>query len=214
MLNLRPIAIVGAGGVGREVAWLIERINAERQVWDFIGFYDDHATETIERHPVLGTIADLIGPPEKPLVVCAMGDPRIRYQVVARLDAAGCSYATLVDPSVLMSNHVLIGEGSIICASTVFTTNIRVGRHSILSPNCTVGHDTILGDFSSLMPATNIAGEVKVGTGCYFGLNSCVINRKQIGDWTIVGAGAVVTSDLPGHVVAVGVPAKPVKTIE
>ena len=39
--KMTDIAIYGAGGFGKEVACLIERLNARRSTWNFIGFFDD-----------------------------------------------------------------------------------------------------------------------------------------------------------------------------
>jgi acetyltransferase-like isoleucine patch superfamily enzyme len=64
-----------------------------------------------------------------------------------------------------------------------------------------------------MMPAANLAGEVTVGDGCYFGMNSCVINRTKIGEWSVIGAGAAVTRDIPSHSLAVGVPARVVRKL-
>jgi acetyltransferase-like isoleucine patch superfamily enzyme len=61
------------------------------------------------------------------------------------------------------------------------------------------------------MPGTNLAGNVTVGEGCYFGLNSAVINDVSIGEWTVIGAGATAVKDIPERVVAVGLPARAVK---
>mgnify|MGYP001007268169 FL=1 len=63
------------------------------------------------------------------------------------------------------------------------------------------------------MPATAIAGDVTLSEGCYLGINSCIINGVSIGAWSIIGAGAAVIHDIPSRVVAVGVPAKPIKTV-
>lgn len=45
---MKDIAIYGAGGFGREVACLIERINKAREtpIWNFIGFFDDGIPST------------------------------------------------------------------------------------------------------------------------------------------------------------------------
>ena len=65
----------------------------------------------------------------------------------------------------------------------------------------------MLEDFVSLMPSTNLAGDVNVGCGCYFGLNSSVINRTEIGMWSVIGVGSVVVRDAPSKVISVEVPA-------
>jgi acetyltransferase-like isoleucine patch superfamily enzyme len=77
-----------------------------------------------------------------------------------------------------------------------------------------VAHDSVLGDFASLMVGVNIAGEVNVETGCYIGAGATVINRVSLGEWCIIGAGAAVVNDIPPRVVAVGVPARPIRTLD
>lgn len=175
---------------------------------------DDEASgQTVEGYPILGDRSWLFNLSPRPWVVCSIGDPRVRKQVVDSLAEQGFQFATLLHPSVCMSRFVKIGPGSVICAGTILTTNVTIGSHAILNLGCRIGHDSVLGDFASLMPGTNIAGEVKVGSGCYFGLNACVINRVSVGEWSIIGAGAVVVRDIPPKVVAVGVPARPIKTL-
>lgn len=210
---VQPLAIVGAGGSGREIAWLVEEINAEMPQWDFFGFVDDSATgSTVEGYPILGRPESLLSSGVMPRVVCSIGDSSARAGVVARLEELGLEFATLVHPSVRRSRFVEIGEGSVICADSVLTTNVRVGRHVLVNIGCHIGHDSTLGDFASLMYSVNIAGEVQIGEGCYLGSSSCVINRKSIGPWTTIGAGAIVVDDIPDRVVAVGVPARTIRS--
>ncbi len=211
---MEPLVIVGAGGSGREIAWLVEDINAERPTWDLVGFVDDFATgTTVEGYPILGTPESLLRSGAVPRVVCSIGNSQQRARIVARLREQGFTFATLVHPSVRKSRYVDIGEGSTICSESVLTTNVHVGKHCLINIGCRIGHDSTLGDFASLMYSVNIAGEVQIGEGCYLGSSSCVINRKSIGPWTTIGAGAVVVDDIPGSVVAVGVPARPIRTM-
>lgn len=211
-MALIPLAIVGAGGLGREVAWLVEEINQDVPSYDFIGFLDDRAASTVEGHPVIGTTSDWLREPDRRIrVVCAVGDPLARYNIVRRFHAADVRFETLIHPSVRRSRWVQFDPGTIVCANTSFTTNVSVGAHALFNPNCAVGHDVRMADFTSLMPGVHISGDVDCGAGTYFGVGSTVINQVSIGDWTIVGAGAVVTKSLPPGVVAVGVPARPIK---
>lgn len=206
-----PIAIAGGGGFGREVAWLIEEINAAHQTYDFLGFIDDGAPTNPERYPVLGTLDDWLGNRRDDVqLVCAVGEPTTRIRVVARLEQAGFAFATLVHPTVRRSRHVEIGVGSVICAGSILTTNIHLGRHVIVNLDCTIGHDARIADYASLMPGVHISGDVGLGRGVYVGTGACLINGVTVGAWTVVGAGAVVSSDLAGGQIAVGVPAKPI----
>ena len=210
--KLKPLVIIGAGGLGREVAWLVGDINRQKREWDLIGFVDDGVQgKTPEGYPVLGTLDYFFALPSYPWVVVAIADSAVRKAITQRLHSNGINIANLIHPSVSMSDYVQIEPGTIICSGAVVTTNVSLGQASIINPNCFIGHDTVLEDFVSLMPAAKLAGEVKVGEGCYFGLNSCVINRTNIGKWSIIGAGATVISDIPDYSVAVGVPARVIK---
>lgn len=64
------------------------------------------------------------------------------------------------------------------------------------------------------MPSVNISGEITIGEGVYMGTGAKIINQLEIGEYTTVGAGAVVCQPLSGHCTAVGVPAKVVKIQE
>ena len=58
MEQSKKIVIVGAGGFGREVLWLIERINEKKLCWKVAGFIDDamECNHTINQIPVLGSL--------------------------------------------------------------------------------------------------------------------------------------------------------------
>ena len=214
MKHGKQIVVYGAGGSGREIAWLIEQINRDSQQWHFMGFIDDYTRgSTVEGHQILGgsDILERLSP--RPAVVCSVGDPATRARIVTRLEEQGFTFATLIHPTVLMSGFVQVGAGSVICAGCVLTTNVKVGRHCLVNIASRIGHDSVLGDFASLMYGVAIAGDVTIGKGCYLGSNACVVNRISIGEWTVIGAGGVVVNDIPERVVAVGVPARPIKTL-
>jgi sugar O-acyltransferase (sialic acid O-acetyltransferase NeuD family) len=207
------LAIIGAGGFGRQLAAVVADVNTCTSRWNFIGFVDDEANATtVEGYPIVGSIEWLCQQIEKPYVVCAIGDPRVRKKIVAECGEHGVPFATIIHPSVVMSEYVCVGEGTMIMPGTVITTNVRIGEHCLVNSGCRIGHDTTIGDYCSCMPATAIAGDVVLSEGCYLGIGSCVINKVSVGAWSVVGAGAAVVEDIPPGVVAVGVPAKPIKS--
>lgn len=211
---VRPLIIVGAGGLGREVAWLVEDINKTAPHWELLGFVDDGVIgSTVEGYSVLGSVGSLFLMQPFPWVVVAIANTQTRKNIVTQIQDAAIPVATLIHPSVQMSRLVRINAGSIICAGSVLTTNITLGFASIVNPNCFIGHDTVLDDFVSLMPGVNVAGEVTLGAGVYMGLNACVINRTSIGEWSVIGAGAAVVQDIPSYSLAVGVPARVIKKL-
>lgn len=212
---MKDLYIIGAGGFGREVVWLVERINAVKQSWNLKGFIDDNVSlhGTLEGgYPVCGGTDYLIQQQEKVWVVCAVGAAKIRKKIIERLQIySNIQFATVVDPSVICSDRVEIGVGSIICAGTILTVDIKIGKYVIINLDCTLGHDDVIEDFVTIYPSVNVSGNVYVGEGAELGTGMQIIQGKTIGKESILGAGAVVVKDIPERCTAVGSPAKIIK---
>ncbi len=208
---LKDLIIVGASGFGREVAWLVERINNRRSEWNILGFLDDNEElvgTSIGGYPVLGGCSSAVEYQDA-CFVCAVGNSKVRKKLVEKLGKV--RFATLIDPSVMMSERVTIGEGSIICAGNIITVDVAIGKHTIVNLDCTIGHDVVIEDYVTLYPSVNVSGNSHVGMCCELGTGMQIIQGKTIGECSIIGAGAVVVKDIPANCTAVGSPAKPIK---
>lgn len=193
---------------------LIDQINEQAPTYEFIGFFDDGEPKgkLINGFPVLGGKAELNSYEGALCVAYAIGNPATKKKIVDSITNPGISAPTLIHPNVCIGkDEVAIGEGCIICAGCVITVNIRIGNFVILNLGCTVGHDTVIEDHASFMPSVNISGEVLIKEGVYAGTGAKIINQLEIGLYTVVGAGAVVSKTLPDYCTAVGIPAKPIK---
>lgn len=212
---MKPLIIIGAGGFGREVAWLIERINQKSQTWDILGFIDDSPEKhgcVLNGYPVLGGL-DNVKDFRHAHFVCAVGNASVRKEIIQKVRdlVPDACFATLIDPSVIMSSSVSIGEGSIVCAGSILTVNINIGSQVHINLDCTVGHDCVLGDFTTLYPSVNLSGGVNIGCMTELGTGSQILQYKTIGSGSIVAAGSVVINDIPDKCMAAGVPALPKK---
>jgi sugar O-acyltransferase (sialic acid O-acetyltransferase NeuD family) len=191
------ITIVGAGGFGREVATLLPGLGLH-----LAGFLDD------QKHG--DSILGLVKQAEKESsLLLGLGDSVMRKKLYEVLGPT-FHYPTIVDGSVLFLDPATIhvGEGTILCPGSIFTCNIQLGRFNVVNLKCTIGHDCTLGDFVSLMPAVNLGGGVHLEEGVYIGTNATILPGVKVGAWSVIGAGAVVTRDVPPHETWVGVPAK------
>jgi sugar O-acyltransferase (sialic acid O-acetyltransferase NeuD family) len=209
---MKKIVIIGVGGFGREVAWLIERINKVKLTWEIIGFVDDNIElhgSMIGGYPVLGNCNWLKEQEAEIHAVCAIGSSKIRKKVIKNLNSV--KFATVIDPKVEMSERIKIGDGCIICLGTIITVDITIGSHVIINLDCTVGHDAVINDFVTLYPSVNVSGNTVLGECVEMGTGCQIIQGLSIGEGTIVGAGAVVVKELPRECTAVGNPAKAIK---
>ena len=208
----RPLAIVGAGGLGREIALLVAQLQEAGAAWDLRGFYDDRppAAPTVGGLPYLGTVADLNATPVPLAVAVAVGSSAARAAVVGRLTSAQLSFPALVHPQVALHprQRISLQPGCLIQQGCLLTCDITLGRFTLLNLGCTLGHDVVLEDFCSLMPHTNVGGAAHLAAGVYLGTNATVIQQVRVGAGVTVGAGAVVVRDLPAGCTAVGVPAR------
>ncbi len=212
---MKDIVIYGAGGFGMEVAWLIEDINRLKPAWNLLGFLDEDKNKWGEKrygYNVLGDVNYLERFPRPLAIAVAIGDPNHRRSMVERLNSLNVEFPSLVHPSVVMSKTVKISEGVIIAAGSVLTVEIHIGAHTHIDTACAVGHETKLGEYVRLNPKVSVAGNVTLSDGVYVGSGASIIQGLTIGANTVVGAGSVVVRDLPANVVAVGNPARVIKT--
>ena len=210
---MNDLYIIGAGGFGREVAWLVERINEVEPTWNLKGFIDDNEeiwSKKFDDYPVCGG-CEYLKKQENAYVVCAVGAARVRKMIVEKLAGSKVKFANVIDPSVVMSKRVNLGEGVIICAGTIITVDVTIGNHVIINLDCTLGHDDVIESYVTMYPSVNVSGCVNVGESAELGTGTQIIQGKNIGDKTIIGAGAVVVKDIPADCTAVGSPAKPIK---
>jgi sugar O-acyltransferase (sialic acid O-acetyltransferase NeuD family) len=207
---MKNLVIYGAGGFGRETALLLHQINRQSARYNVIGFCDDGKSkgEIVDQLPVLGGMNYLRESQEDLSVVIAIAAPDVREKIKNQLINSRLEFPSLVHPSVAVSESCSVGNGSIICSDVVMTVNVSLGVFSIVNLKCTLGHDCVLKDFSSLMPAVNISGNVTVGKAVYIGVGAILLQGISIGDYSVVGAGAVVNKSFENGKRIMGVPAR------
>lgn len=215
---MKKILIIGSGGFGREVLWIIKRINEAAvlqgscQPWDVVGFIDDdeslHGTQQ-DGYFVLGGCEYFQTLSQEVYAVIAVGRAKSKREIAEKLTSyINVQFATLIDPSVMLSDHVEIGEGSILCAGTILTVDIHIGKHVSINLDCTVGHDVVIEDYVTVYPSVNVSGNVHIGEAAELGTGAQILQGKEIGGECVIGAGAVVVQDIPEQCTAVGVPAE------
>jgi sugar O-acyltransferase (sialic acid O-acetyltransferase NeuD family) len=207
------IYIIGAGGFGREVLNIYIDLGREEEVAGFLMENCDKPGAKINEKPLHDI--NLLNNIEmsKVKLICAIGTP-LRKRLIENTKTKGYNYDSVIHPSVIKSRWVTFGEGTIICAGNIFTNQIEVGDYSIVNLSCTIGHDVEIGKYTTISPGVNISGSVTIGNECFIGTGVSIIEKITIGNQSYIGAGSVVVNDIPPNVLALGVPAKPVRKLD
>ena len=215
-MTLQRVAIIGAGGFAREVLDIFDAINETTPRHDVVGYivesvYGEPGT-LVNDKPILGDFDYLEGRERDVSVICGVGAPEIRSRLIRRAAQMGLRFCNVIHPSVVMSRWVAVGAGSVIAAGCVLTNQIRLGDHVHINLDCTVGHDAVFEDFSTLAPGVHVSGNVTCEEGSCIGTGVNILPGMRIGAWSIVGAGAMIGSDVPPNSTVVGVPGRVVST--
>jgi sugar O-acyltransferase (sialic acid O-acetyltransferase NeuD family) len=202
---MKDLVIVGTGGFSKEIICLAK--DCGRNVIGLLGDVNE-CGEKILNIPVLGKLSEYSIPNNCEIIV-AVGSSEIRRKIVSEIKCIGEYYfATLIHPSAKMSEFVGVGEGSIVCAGCVLTADIKIGSHSILNLNTTIGHDVEIGDYVTIAPQVAVSGCVHIAAGVEVGTGSSIRQGLKLGARAILGMGSVLTKDIPEDTVFVGNPAK------
>ena len=147
--------------------------------------------------------------------VVAIGDNAVRAAVFARIRADhGLVPVSAVHPAAVVARDAVVAPGALLMAGVVVSNGCTLGEGVLMGTRASVDHDTVVADHASLAPAATTGGDVAIGTGSAVLLGASVVHGVTLGAHTVVGAGAVVLDDLPDRVVAVGVPARVLRTRE
>lgn len=215
---IKDIVIIGAGGVGRETALIIEDINEVNKEWNLLGFVDDNDDiqgSNINGYEVLGNLSFLENYNKEIYVVCAIANYNIKKMIIEKLKKnINIKYATLIHPSTKINNTVEIGEGCIVYQNVILTSNIFIGNHIIISPRCGIGHDVKVENYCSLLWNVSASGNVLIKEGALLGSASTIIQGLTVGKGSIIGAGTVVIRDIEDNITVVGNPARMIKKNE
>jgi sugar O-acyltransferase (sialic acid O-acetyltransferase NeuD family) len=208
--DFRRLFIFGAGGFGREVAWLAEQVHGAALEVVFLVDDASYVRESVNGLEV--HLIDDIHAADNDVFVVAVGDAELRRRAASLCSTQGLRPVTLIHPRVECSRFVEMGNGSIVCAGNILTTNIRLGSHVHVNLDCTIGHDVEIGSFSTLSPGVHVSGNVKIGENVFIGTGATIINGSSgmpliIGDGAVIAAGACVTKPVEAGALVAGVPA-------
>jgi sugar O-acyltransferase (sialic acid O-acetyltransferase NeuD family) len=209
--------IVGAKGFAKEV---LEICHQNEQLEDLV-FYDDVSIDIenklFNKFTIIKTIdqaKDYFNKIDNRFTI-GIGNPQLRKKMYDKFSSIGGVFTSTISKNAIIGNYeVNIGLGCNVMTNVVLTNDIKIGKGVIINQISSIGHDVKIGDFTEICPNVSISGNCNLGENVFIGTGAIILPKVTIGDNSIIGAGAVVSKDIPANSIAVGVPAKVIKTLD
>lgn len=209
--------IVGAKGFAKEVLQVFH----DRGIAGKIAFYDDVNDDVsgllFNQFPILKNEEEVVEffKTNGNEFTIGIGSPVLRYKLYKKFINLGGYFTSSISPFAQIGSYdVNIGNGSNVLSQAIFSNSSHIGIGCIIYYNVVITHDCIVDDFVELAPNVTLLGRCKVGSFSQIGANATILPDVIIGKNVIIGAGSVVTKDIPDNSIAVGIPAKVIKSLE
>lgn len=150
--------------------------------------------------------------PDTHRVIMAMGYNdlnRTREAIFGRLKAMGYGVETYIHPDARIYTDHPVGEGSVVLPGAVIEPHARVGANTMVWSNVTLAHHSSIDDHCWVAAGTVVSGQAKVLRNTFLGVSSTVVNAITVGEFNVVGAGALISRDTKPHSVHLARSAEP-----
>ena len=207
---MKQLIIIGARGFGRELSDWAKSCGGYGEDFVVKGFLDDKA-DALDGYgdypPILGSVEGHRFLDDEVFAV-ALGDPKAKKRYAEIALGNGGTPCTLIHETAMVGSNTTIGRGCLILANALVSANCRIGEFSTISFCSDLGHDAQVGAYSHVGAYGFMGGYSRIGSGVTMHPRASLLPRTQVGDWAVVGAGSVCTSNVkPGRTVF-GVPAR------
>lgn len=196
---MEKIVLIGLGGHSKSVIDTIERQNK----YEIIGVLETPGKENCKyrEYHVIGT-DDRLEELYKDGVMNAfvtlgfMGQSRVRNCIYHELKRIGFTLPLIADPSAIIADDVLIGEGTFVGKGAIINSETTVGKMCIINTKAVLEHEVSVGDFCHISVGAILCGQALVEENTFIGAGATVIQGIHIGEGSMIGAGTTIVRNV------------------
>ena len=213
---MKRLIIIGAGNIGKIVYEYARLMKEYKTEWDIAGFLEFSDKEVVAdpAYPVIIDSIEDYQPQADDVFVCSYSDEEERERSVALVKSKNAQFINIIHPTANILSTNKMGVGNVIGAFTTISVNTTIGNHCVIQDHCNVGHDSVIGDYSHLYVGNIVCGFNTLGESTTVFTGSVIYPKLKVGSKASIGAGSVVTKDIPSMSVAVGNPCRVIKKLK
>jgi sugar O-acyltransferase (sialic acid O-acetyltransferase NeuD family) len=147
-------------------------------------------------------------------VLVTTPEQKDRYKQINMAKENGLKLIKAIHPSALIMNDAIIGDNVIMHAKSFVGYRSEISSGTIIDTNSQIDHHNVIKECVTINPGVVTAGNVTIEKFAKVHTGAIIINRKTIGENSILGAGTVIIKNVPANVTVVGVPGKIIKSSE
>jgi sugar O-acyltransferase (sialic acid O-acetyltransferase NeuD family) len=146
-------------------------------------------------------------PAEVVLINTIAGSMDDRVKTTEHFLALGYRFTNIVHPGV-NTGYVKMGTGNLVYEGALIHPFVELGNHCVVSSNSGIAHETIVGDYCFIGPASYVCGKVRIEDRVYVGTGARILPRLTVGRGARIGSGSVVTRSVPDGQLIKGIPGR------
>lgn len=140
-----------------------------------------------------------------------LGNMKLRKPIFNFLIDTGWESVNIIHPHAVVSSEATIGTGVLIECGCLITPQPIIGNNVVVNTGSQVNHDNIVEDNVYIASGVVLSGGVRIKENTLLDDGVIITLGRTVGSGCIIGAGSVVTKDIPDHSVAFGAPCKVVR---
>jgi len=210
----KKIVLIGGGGHCKVVISILKKLDN----FEIAGIVDNYKSESfISGIKIIGTDDDLkdiykSGIHNALITVGSIKDNTKRNRLFNMARESGYKFPVIISPEAIVDKSVRMDEGTVIMPGSIINIDSSIGKNCIINTSAIIEHDCKIGNHCHIAPCAHISGAVNIGELSFIGIGVTIIQGIKIGKNVTIGAGSVVIKDIPVNVIAVGNPAKIIKS--
>lgn len=215
---MKRLIIVGGHGSGEIAMQVFCEANKVKKQWEIAGYLNDiiEPGHNLGAHKVVGSTAEIQDYIDKGYYIhyTLHYNAKMkleRTKILKDLNIDSEQLATGIHPLAYINPESKVGNGVLMLPFSATSVGVEVKDNVHIYSYGFLGHNSTVMSYSTIAAKSIVGGRVKIGEGAHVGLNSSIREDVVVGDYSVIGMGAVVLNDIKSHSIMIGNPAKHLK---